>query len=329
MLTLDVQAKARDFYERYFTSIIPGTNFEFLKHEVLIAICGNGIVDTFVSRLDEDEYNYLVSAVKENCYNAFNLDTLYNKLTLIKVAPSEIKNEKQHEHLWLENRGLVSGELLNDPSYVFYKVDLSGLSDIFKFGYDEVLLVVDMQLNRLAPISRALNFITLNFIQYHAKENTWARPITGATSIMINFTEEMVEDMGIGKQVNYHGIVSHEELNNNMHLSEYKDNVLLEMTSLVFAKAWLDAKETQDKEWVDKILTTFKEIRLINIHPEGSAVNAKYRGGFMEDEFEDLKKHFLDGDITADNHNLVRIFGQVAVCIMAALVTEARKRNLI
>ena len=40
MLTLDVQAKARDFYERYFTSIIPGTNFKFLKHEVLIAICG-------------------------------------------------------------------------------------------------------------------------------------------------------------------------------------------------------------------------------------------------------------------------------------------------
>ena len=68
---------------------------------------------------------------------------------------------------------------------------------------------------------------------------------------------------------------------------------------------------------------------MINIHPEGSAVNAKYRGGFMEDEFEDLKKHFLDGGFTADNHNLVRIFGQVAVCIMAALVTEARKRNLI
>ncbi len=325
MLTLDVQAKARDFYERYFTSIIPGTNFEFLKHEVLIAICGNVIVDTFVSRLDEDEYNYLVSAVKENCHTAFNLDNLYNKLTLIKVAPSEIKNE----NLWLENRGLVRGELLDDPSYVFYKVDLSGLSDIFKFGYDEVLLVVDMQLNRLAPISRALKFITLNFIQYHAKENTWARPITGATSIMINFTEEMVEDMSIGKQVNYHGIVSNEELNNDMPLSEYKDNVLLEMASLVFAKAWLDAKETQDKEWVDKILTTFKEIRLINIHPEGSAVNAKYRGGFMEYEFEDLKKHFLDGDISIDNHNLVRIFGQVAVCIMAALVTEARKRNLI
>ena len=168
MLTLDVQAKARDFYERYFTSIIPGTNFEFLKHEVLIAICGNVIVDTFVSRLDEDEYNYLVSAVKENCHTAFNLDNLYNKLTLIKVAPSEIKNE----NLWLENRGLVRGELLDDPSYVFYKVDLSGLSDIFKFGYDEVLLVVDMQLNRLAPISRALKFITLNFIQYHAKEIT-------------------------------------------------------------------------------------------------------------------------------------------------------------
>ena len=69
-------------------------------------------------------------------------------------------------------RGLVRGELLDDPSYVFYKVDLSGLSDIFKFGYDEVLLVVDMQLNRLAPISRALKFITLNFIQYHAKEIT-------------------------------------------------------------------------------------------------------------------------------------------------------------
>ena len=325
MLTLDVQAKARDFYERYFTSIIPGTNFEFLKHEVLIAICGNVIIDTFVSRLDEDEYNYLVSAVKENCHTAFNLDNLYNKLTLIKVAPSEIKNE----NLWLENRGLVRGELLDDPSYVFYKVDLSGLSDIFKFGYDEVLLVVDMQLNRLAPISRALNFITLNFVQYHAKENIWVQPITDATSIMINFTEEMVEDVGIGKQVNYHGIVSNEELNNNMPLSEYKDNVLLEMASLVFAKAWLDAKETQDKEWVDKILTTFKEIRLINIHPEGSAVNAKIRGGFMEYEFEDLKKHFLDGDISIDNHNLVRIFGQVAVCIMAALVTEARKRNLI
>ena len=67
---------------------------------------------------------------------------------------------------------------------------LSGLSDIFKFGYDEVLLVVDMQLNRLAPISRALNFITLNFIQYHVKE------ITSGTypKIADNFFDCFLED---------------------------------------------------------------------------------------------------------------------------------------
>lgn len=47
MLTLDVQAKARDFYERYFTSIIPGTNFEFLKHEVLITADNHNLVRIF------------------------------------------------------------------------------------------------------------------------------------------------------------------------------------------------------------------------------------------------------------------------------------------